>query len=156
MAEPPDATKKPSPGAPPAVPSSGVVEKPLEVIVVDDDPDTRELIAVLFESQRWLVRAFAAIDAAQAAALANPPDVLITDLELVAPGDGLRLARALRAHPRTRSVALILVTGHEVEAHVASTFDAHARKPVEPETLVDMVKTCGALRRAERARAAVR
>ena len=67
------------------------------VLVVDDDPDLRELLQTYLGANGFAVDV-AADGAAMRAALAQrPPDAIVLDLML--PGeDGLSLTRAVRAH----------------------------------------------------------
>jgi CheY-like chemotaxis protein len=133
---------------------SGVAEKAVDVIVVEDDADSREMMATLLTANECLVRAVATADAAHDAALERVPDVVVTDLRLVGGSAGWTLAEALRGEPRTKHVALIAVTG-EVEPRqaVVAHFDAYLRKPIETTLLIELVKQLAALGRAERRKA---
>jgi DNA-binding response OmpR family regulator len=132
-------------------PESGTIEKPLDVIVVDDDVDTRMMLRTLFEAQGWLVRDFDEVDGARASARLRAPDVLVTDLQIDEPMDGLELA--LCHCPETSDVACILMTGHAVEHAVARAFDDYLVKPVAIATLLDRVRAIGEQGRSARGRA---
>jgi two-component system, NtrC family, nitrogen regulation response regulator NtrX len=137
----------------PENPISGVTEKALDVIIVDDHADTREMTALLFEAEGWTVRQFAGMEAALASACERAPDVLVTDLELHGPRDGWRLAQRLREDPGTRFVGLVLVTGHQPAPEIVGAFDEHCRKPVVSNLLVSLVRALGERRRGEKRRA---
>lgn len=130
---------------------SGIEEKAVDVIIVEDDEDSRVMMAALLIANDCLVRAVATGDAARVSALERVPDVVISDLRLAAGSSGWVLADALRAEPRTRHVALIAVTGEvEPERAVAARFDAYLRKPVEIKLLLDLVLQLAPVSRAQR------
>jgi CheY-like chemotaxis protein len=136
--------------------SSGVAEKAVDVIVVEDDDDSRAMLAALLTAHDCLVRAYATADAAHDAALERIPDVVVTDLRLALGSAGWTLAEALRAEPRTRDVALIAVSGAvEPRQAVVTPFDAYLRKPVETALLLDLVSQLAALSRARRRHARI-
>lgn len=119
-------------------PESPASEPPRRVLVVDDNADAAESLALLLRLRGHEVSV--AHDGAEAVALA---DVLRPDLaflDLVMPEmDGLELARRLRAHPGLDSLTLIALTGwSQPEDQVRSLqagFDLHVVKPLEPQAL---------------------
>jgi CheY-like chemotaxis protein len=136
-AKPGDAHEHAVEGIEPAVPArlSGV-----KILVVDDEPDTRDILATVLE--RLGARVIAASSAAEAlVALDNDhPDVLISDIEM--PGcDGYELIRRIRRLPAERgghipAAALTAYARAEdrLKALVAG-FNIHMAKPVRPEEL---------------------
>ncbi len=107
------------------------------VLVVDDDPDSAEMLATLLAL--WGHHASTAFDGA--AALAQTarlrPDVVLLDLGLP-DADGLEIGRALRASTMNRP-RLIAVSGRASPEHralsAAAGFDAHLVKPVDLSAL---------------------
>ena len=85
------------------------------ILVVDDDPDLAEVLAEALADEGYAVRRCATGDDALAAALAAPPDLVLLDVRLPAPGavelDGLRVADALARDARTGGVPVVLITG---------------------------------------------
>lgn len=76
------------------------------VLVVEDEPLTREMTVQFLANEGFAVRAASDLSACRAALNAQPADIVILDLGL--PGeDGLVLAQELRADP---SVEVIVVT----------------------------------------------
>jgi CheY-like chemotaxis protein len=87
------------------------------VLVVDDDADTREMLAVILESSGAVVATAESAAEALAACQAARPDVLISDIGL--PGeDGFSLMRRLRALPAALGgdVPAIAMTGYDSDA----------------------------------------
>jgi CheY-like chemotaxis protein len=120
---------------------SGTMQKPIDVLVVEDDEDCRKLIVTILVAHDYLVRSVDGAEAGRQAALERIPDVVVTDLHLAPGPPGWTLARALRDEPRTRHIGLIAMTGHiEPWQSVANPFDAYLRKPVEVALLVDLVR----------------
>lgn len=112
--------------------------RPLRVLVVDDDADGAELLALLLRQSGCDAR-FACTAEEAGAAEGFAPDVLILDPEL--PGiDGYETARRLRGAPG-RPV-LVAVTGDAtLEARSrAEGFDHHLPKPLAPEALIDLLR----------------
>src|SRR5262249_46205850 len=69
------------------------------VLIADDNPDMREYLLRLL-AQRWRVEVVADGQAALDAALAAPPDLVLSDV-MMPNLDGVALVKALRAHPST-------------------------------------------------------
>ena len=92
---------------PPVRPSADEPD-PGRILVVDDHADMRAyLVRLLGRTHR--VEAAADGPAALAAAVANPPDLVLADVTL--PGmDGLELLTALRGDPRTALVPVVLMS----------------------------------------------
>jgi DNA-binding response OmpR family regulator len=77
------------------------------ILVLDDDPDVRELLTDYFTDQGYAVVALGTGEAMRAALGEAVPDVVLLDIGL--PGeDGLSLARYLREH---FDVGIIMVSG---------------------------------------------
>jgi PAS domain S-box-containing protein len=116
----------------------------VDVIVVDDEPDARELLAALLEHHGATVTAAASVDEALAAIAARAPDVVVSDIGM--PGaDGYELLRRLRALAcaERRATPAVALTGfarpEDGERALQAGFVAHLSKPVEPAALVTMV-----------------
>jgi PAS domain S-box-containing protein len=118
----------------------------LRVLVVDDEPDTLEVIGAA------LRHAGAQVDSASSAAEAlqrcreHAPDVLISDLAM--PGEnGFDLITKVRALDRdcgggVPAVALSAFTGPEDRRHARNAgFQLYVAKPVEPLELVRLVRS---------------
>jgi PAS domain S-box-containing protein len=118
----------------------------LTVLVVDDDPDGRELIALLLRDCGAEVTVAGSAAEALSALERVRPGVLISDLAM--PGvDGYELARRVRASPHGANVAALALTAHanaeaRANAFVAG-FDTYVAKPVDPVELVAAVVRLG-------------
>jgi PAS domain S-box-containing protein len=118
--------------------------KGLKVLVVDDETDARGLVVAVLEQCDAEVTAVTSADEALEAIVSVQPDVLISDIGM--PGeDGYSLIKRVRALPpqsggRIPAVALTAYARAEdrIKA-LASGFQMHAPKPVEPAELVAIV-----------------
>ncbi|MDP1649340.1 MAG: response regulator [Rubrivivax sp.] len=109
----------------------------LHVLCVEDNPVNLQLVRELL-ALRPRVRLRTAIDGASgiAAALAEPPDLLLLDLQL--PDiDGLEVMRRLRADPSLAGCRIVALSADamtdHVEAALAAGFDDYWTKPIQFE-----------------------
>jgi CheY-like chemotaxis protein len=130
---------------------SGRARRPgraLRLLLVDDNVDSRESMALLL--RLWGHRVEMAHDgpSALAAAVAALPEVVLLDISL--PGmDGHEVCRRLRREPGLERAFLVAVTGHAHEDdHRRSReagFDLHLDKPVDLDVLEQLLADRGAL-----------
>ncbi|WP_437281559.1 response regulator [Sorangium sp. So ce375] len=121
----------------------------LNVLVVDDEDDTRELVVTMLEQCGANVTAVASAAEALLAVKALQPDVLVSDIAM--PGeDGYVLIRRIRALPaasggRTPAVALTAYARTEDRMRaLRAGFNTHVPKPIEPaELLTVLANMCG-------------
>ncbi|RKH23149.1 response regulator [Corallococcus sp. CA041A] len=112
-------TDMPSPpandhGTPPTLdPASLGMEERGRVLLADDNADMREYVGRLLGAH-WTVEAVADGESALQAALARPPDLILSDV-MMPRLDGFGLLQALRADERTRTVPVILLSARAGE-----------------------------------------
>jgi CheY-like chemotaxis protein len=121
--------------------------KALRVLVVDDNADAAQMLAMFLEASGHDVLVEYGARAALERARREPPDVLLLDIGLPEI-DGNELARRLRAQPETANAVLIAVTGYGQEqdrrAALAAGFHHHLVKPVDPSRLIALLADAGA------------
>jgi len=112
------------------------------ILIVDDNVDSAESIALLLELNGHQVKV--AHDGPTALEVAGRfrPDVIVLDIGL--PGmDGYEVARRLRHGVTTREALLIALTGYsQAEDRLqsqAAGFDHHLVKPVDTDVLQDLI-----------------
>src|SRR5438034_1562273 len=113
------------------------------VLVVEDEPQIQELVAVNLEHSGHEVLRASSAEEAEAAIRAVLPDVLVLDWML--PGEsGLALARRLRADARTRELPILMLTARAMEQDKLSGLEAGAddylTKPFSPKELAARIK----------------
>jgi CheY-like chemotaxis protein len=120
----------------------------LSVLIVDDNKDAAESMALLLRLAGHDVRVVHDGPAALEAAASSPPEVVLLDIGLPKGMDGYDVARGLRARPAMRCALLIVMTGYGQEEDRRRSreagFDAHLVKPVDPDALRELlVQQCG-------------
>lgn len=113
------------------------------VLVVDDNQDSAELIAVVLERAGHEARVAYHPSDAIPLALSFRPNVAFLDIGLPEM-DGYELLRRLRLAPELAGCVFVAVTGHdELRAIPSGGFDAHLVKPVDLSTVVELVQNLG-------------
>ncbi|MFH2113693.1 MAG: response regulator transcription factor [Spirochaetota bacterium] len=121
------------------------------ILVVEDDPDIRELLAYSLGKEGYIIGQAASGEAAWKILEEVLPDLLLLDVML--PGmDGLELLRRLKSDQRFKSVPIILASAKGEETDVVAGLELGAEdyvtKPFSPRVLLARVRT--ALRRHTR------
>lgn len=111
----------------------------LKVLVVDDEPDNRELMGRVLAERGVSVRFAASADEALAELEREPADALISDIGM--PGkDGYHLIRELRARPKGSAIPAIAVTAfaraEDRALALAAGFQRHVSKPINASELL--------------------
>src|SRR5690348_10794770 len=90
----------------PSHPRKGLMAATLDVLVVDDVPDTADTLALLLGAWGFATRVAYGGASALQLAREHPPDCIVTDLGM--PGvDGFALAAAVRADPALAGTRLV-------------------------------------------------
>jgi PAS domain S-box-containing protein len=121
---------------------AGAVRASLRILIVDDNVDAADMLAMLLEAAGHAVmvehNALQGLERARR----DKPDVCILDIGLP-DMDGHELARRLREHGDTASALLIAATGyggaHDRESTLAAGFDHHLVKPIDSGVLRDLL-----------------
>lgn len=118
------------------------------VLVVEDEPDAREMVAFLLRQRNAEVVAVASVEEALRAVGGRRPDVVLSDIGM--PGlDGYNLIQTLRSRPPEDggSVPVAALTAYSRPEDRAKAlgagFDAYLAKPVD---LAELVATVDRLR----------
>jgi len=145
VAPPPDPAEKKNGdnGAPRTEEPRGVASNFLEgldVLVVDDEPDARDLVTAVLVKCGARVRTASTVENALERVREQRPDVLISDIGLPSE-DGFSLIRRVREiEPEVPAAALTAYASPGDQQRVLSGgFDAHVSKPVEPADLALLV-----------------
>jgi DNA-binding response OmpR family regulator len=121
------------------------------VLVVEDDPDIAELIALHLEKAGYQVERHESGSGVVGRVRESRPDLIVLDLML--PGfDGLDVCRTLRSDPATAGVPIIIVTARADESDrilgLELGADDYVTKPFSPKELV--ARVAALLRRTHR------
>jgi PAS domain S-box-containing protein len=125
--------------------AGGVDLRGCRVLLVEDDTDSRELIASVLRHERSDVRAFASAVEALAAIEEFRPTVVVSDIGMPQM-DGYAFIRAMRDRehatgaPRVPAIALTAFARSEDQARALEAgFERHVAKPVQPGELLAIV-----------------
>jgi CheY-like chemotaxis protein len=106
------------------------------VLVVDDDPDMRDIIQAILEQER--IEATIVADGFEALSIlaATGADLLLTDIRM--PGlDGFELAKRARAvHP---DLCVLFMSGYASEYRIDPDRDDFVAKPFQPRQLIGCI-----------------
>ena len=118
------------------------------ILIVDDDPSSRRLMAATLEGVAgYRLREAADGEEAVRAAIDTRPDIVLLDVNL--PGlDGVGACRRLRSDPATADATIVMLTangGRRTERSVrAAGADVLLTKPFSPLHLLRLVDRIGA------------
>ncbi len=119
----------------------------LRVLVVDDEPDARDLLAVLLSRVGGQVETAESVAEALVVLEGFQPDVLVSDIGMP-DEDGYSFIRRVRANEtlkRLPAIALTAFTRAEDRARAhAAGFDLHLGKPVDPDLLIAAIEKLAA------------
>ncbi|MBW4640630.1 MAG: PAS domain S-box protein [Gloeocapsa sp. UFS-A4-WI-NPMV-4B04] len=124
--------------------SSEVLLDNVQILLVDDDPDTREFQAFLLEQNGAKVIAAASGLEALQALDQFIPDVIVSDIGM-ADIDGYMLMQQIRSRPATQggTIPAIALTAYAAEIDqkraMQAGFQIHLTKPLEPERFVSVI-----------------
>jgi CheY-like chemotaxis protein len=117
-----------------------------QILLVEDDDDSREVLAEVLEEEGYDVVTAADGRSAVDLALASSFDVAIIDIGLPSI-DGYEVARRIRSAPKgsqRSKIRLVALTGHAASsrpgggtgAGAGADFDLYLTKPIDPQQLL--------------------
>jgi signal transduction histidine kinase len=125
----------------------------VSVLIVDDEADAREVLALLLQERGAEVTAVSSAAAALRVLRKRLPDVLVSDVGM--PGvDGHALMQQLRSLPESEGGQLpaVAVTAYATAVDsaraLAAGFNRHVAKPIVPSEIVEIIATLAAPRRS--------
>ena len=115
------------------------------VLIADDNVDAAESLQLWLEMSGHEVHTALSGPAALEVAETVKPQVALLDVGM--PGmSGLEVARRIREAPWGREMVLIALTGWGQDEDRRRTkeagFDHHLTKPVAPDTIEELIRTC--------------
>jgi len=129
-----------------------VVEEPLKLLFVDDDPILREFALVHLASDRGHISVAADGDEALAAIASEVPDLVLLDLQMPRV-DGFTVLQALRASEATARLPVIVITARDDVLSIDRAFSEGATsflvKPINWRQLAYQIRYVDRARRTE-------
>lgn len=119
------------------------------ILIVDDQQDLARMLAQLLEDAGYSTRTAADGREALAAILADPPDLLVTDVNMPEI-DGFELAAMLKADPATATIPIIMLSAQDGRGSklvgLESGAEDYLGKPVDPAELLAKIRNLLLLR----------
>jgi len=118
--------------------------KGIHILVVEDDPDTRELLKVLLQTQAGIVTTAASVPEALSAYDTSLPHVIVADIGMP-DYNGYALIGRVRARDRERGniIPAIALTAYTTaidrDTVLSAGFQVHMPKPFEPARLISVI-----------------
>ena len=115
-----------------------------KILIVDDQPEVRELVSVTLEIGMYEI--FAAENGARALDVVRTeqPDLVLLDIMMPDGLDGIEVCRQIKSSEATQAITVILLTAKGQEADVQAGYDAGADgyfvKPFSPLELIQKVE----------------
>ena len=119
------------------------------ILLIDDDPDMHHVITLILEPRGYQVSSERTGPAGLEAVWRQPPNLILLDIMLASPSEGLELAAMLKDDPRSERIPIIMISaiGRQVGADLARQMgvdsvsaDRFLEKPLEAETLLAAVR----------------
>lgn len=105
-----------------------------KILLIEDEPDTRELVRLTLELDGHEVVEAASAEEGILRARATRPDLILMDLSLGGQFDGLEATKRLRADPSFDDTPIVALTAHAMqgdrERSLAAGCDEHWTKPI--------------------------
>jgi CheY-like chemotaxis protein len=128
-----------------------VVEVPKEeaarILVVDDDPDFVQVARTILSKEGFQVSSAASGDQALQAMQAKRPDLVLLDVMMATPLEGVGVARKMSLDPALKDVPVVMISSIDSSQYadrlpddMAIPIDAWISKPVGPEHLLRTVR----------------
>ncbi|HIK17027.1 MAG TPA: PAS domain S-box protein [Leptolyngbyaceae cyanobacterium M33_DOE_097] len=130
--------------SPPEAQAREIPLRNLQILVVDDDDDTREFQTFLLQQEGAIVTAVRSGVEALSSLDRFIPDVIVSDVGM-ANMDGYMLMQQIRARPASKGgqIPAIALTAYardfDQQRAFQAGFQAHITKPLEPNTLVEAI-----------------
>lgn len=118
----------------------------VRVLIVDDEPDIRDLITFILEDYDVAVTAVSSAQEALETLSLSLPDILISDIGMPEV-DGYMLMRQLRQQPPQQggNLPAIALTAYAGEINqqqaINAGFQLHISKPVDPDALIEAISS---------------
>ncbi|HZI19618.1 MAG TPA: PAS domain S-box protein [Pyrinomonadaceae bacterium] len=132
-----------SDGQPTTAEAEPCAEEVCRILLIEDAPDTLDMLRVVFEGRGYTVAACLDAESALSAAETEHFDLVVSDIGLPRL-DGYELIRRLRSLPHMGGAPAIALTGYAAPKDAAAArdagFDTHLPKPVDPAALTAEVE----------------
>ena len=124
-----------------------VKEAAVKILVVDDDPDFVEITRTVLTKEGFQVSTAASGDQALQAMKASRPDLVLLDVMMATPLDGVNVARQMTGDAALRDIPVIMISSIDSSQYAGRLpddmhipIDAWISKPVNPDQLLRTIR----------------
>jgi formate transporter len=117
------------------------------ILVVDDDPDFVEITDMILTKEGYSVTSAASGEKALQAMKEERPDLVLLDVMMATPLDGVALSRKMALDPALKAIPIIMISSIDSSRHAALLpddlhipIDAWISKPVDPDHLLKTIR----------------
>ncbi len=117
------------------------------ILVVDDDPDFVEITSMILTKEGFRVTSAANGEKALQAMKADQPDLVLLDVMMATPLDGVDLSRKMAVDPTLKAIPVVMISSIDSSEHAALLpddmhipTDAWISKPVDPDHLLKTIR----------------
>jgi len=121
--------------------------KAVNVLVVDDDPDFVQVTSTILTQEGYKVTSAANGTQALQAMKANKPDLVLLDVMMATPLEGVQVAKSMAADPALKQIPVIMISSIDSTQYAGSLpddlqipIDAWITKPAKPDHLLATVR----------------
>ena len=116
-----------------------------KILMVDDDPDIVVAGRIVLEREGYSVESASSYENGLLVFAETEPDLVILDVMMEEPDDGLRLARQIRRQGSAVPILMLTSVNRAMGLHIDKDeemvpVDEFVEKPVDPATLLAKVK----------------
>jgi formate transporter len=119
----------------------------VKVLVVDDDPDFVEITRAILTKEGYKVAAAASGDQALQAMKKDRPDLVLLDVMMTTPLEGVGVAKKMAGDPTLKAIPIIMISSIDSTQYKESLpddlqipIDAWISKPVQPDHLLRTIQ----------------
>jgi DNA-binding response OmpR family regulator len=117
----------------------------MRILIVEDSDAIRRMIEALVAARGFKVTAVSSGAKGLEAAATDVPDVVLLDLNLPGPYDGIEVCKRLRAEPATASTPIVFITAmadaESKQRAVDAGATAYYTKPFSPTALLKEISS---------------
>jgi formate transporter len=124
-----------------------VKEAAVKVLVVDDDPDFVDITRAILTKEGFQVSTAASGDQALQAMKTERPDLVLLDVMMATPLDGVGVAKEMTGDAALKNIPVVMVSSidsteyaHLLPDDMAIPIDAWISKPINPDQLLKTIR----------------
>lgn len=115
-----------------------------KILIVDDNQDSRELVAKVLKNKGYQTTEAADGEEALERAVSEKPDLILLDIS-IPKIDGYEVARRLKSQEEFRDIPIIALTAHAMKGNrekvIVEGFEGYISKPIDVRKFPEQVRS---------------